>query len=97
MTKWSGLAATLMLLSLSACGGDGDDALGDRADEAAENRADAMDAAAGNMSGPAREEMEANAEATRDAGEKAEDRIDDSDVDADDLSEGQKAAIANGQ
>ena len=90
-------ASAALLLSLAACGGDEDDALGERADQVAENRAEAMDAAAENLSGARREGMEDQADATRRAGERAEEAIDESDVDADELSERQKAAIVNGQ
>lgn len=91
------LALAPSLLLLAACGGKGDDKLGEQAQEAMENRADAMDAAADNMSGPAADAMEANAEATRDAGEAREEAIDDSDVNADALSAGEKNAVINGQ
>jgi hypothetical protein len=84
-------------LSLAACGGDGDDALGDRAEEAAENKADTLDAAAANASGAQEDALQDQAEQVRDAGDAKEEAIDDSDVDTDELSEGQKNAIVNGQ
>ena len=89
-------AAAAALLSLAACGGQGDDKLGEQAQEAAENRADNMEAAAENMSGPAADMMETKAEATREAGEAKEEAIDDSDVNAQAMSNQQKEAVVNG-
>jgi hypothetical protein len=83
-------------LSLAACGGDGDDALGDRAEEAAENKADVLDEAAANASGDQEDALEAEAEATREAGDAKEEAIDDSDIDTDELSEQQKENMVNG-
>ena len=92
------LAAVAMAsLSLAACGGKGDDKLGDQAHDAADNKADAMDAAADNMSGPAKESLEAQADATRAAGDAREEAIDDSGINAHALSNEQKGAIINGQ
>lgn len=84
------------LLALSACGGKGDDKLGDQAEQAADNRADAMDARAANMSGAARDTMRANADATREAGDAREEAIDDADVNAEAMTNGQKSALING-
>jgi gas vesicle protein len=86
-------AASLMLLS--ACGGNGDDALGERAEDAAENKADNMDAMADNMSGAAADNMEAQAEAVREAGDAKEEAIDDSNVNAEAMTEAQKNAVVN--
>ncbi|MCZ4343383.1 hypothetical protein O4H52_17340 [Sphingomonadaceae bacterium G21617-S1] len=82
-------------LTLAACGGKGDDKLGEQAQEAMENRADAVDAAADNMTGAAEDATEAHADAIRDAGDAKEERIDDSDVNADKLTPAQKKAIVN--
>lgn len=54
-------------LALAACGGRGDNKLGEQAQGAAENKAD-------NMSGTAEDMMEAKADATREAGEAKEER-----------------------
>lgn len=85
------LAAALLAasaLSLAACGGRGDDKLGDQVEQAADNRADQMEATADNMHD--------QAEAIRDKGEKQEDAIDDADVNAAAMSNEQKAALVNG-
>ena len=84
---------TAATLALVACGGKGDDKLGEQAQEAAENKADAMDAAADNMAGPAKDAMEARADATRDAGEAKEERIDDADVNAKAMTPEEKKAV----
>ena len=86
------LAAALLTasaLSLAACGGKGDDKLGDQAASAAENRADVMEAQG--------ENMEDQAEAMRDNAEEMEERIDDADVNAAALTPEQRGAIINGQ
>lgn len=83
--------------SLAACGGDGDDALGEKAEEAAENKSDALEAMADNSSGAQAEALEERADAVEDAGEERADAIDDSDVDTDELSEAQQNAMVNGQ
>ena len=84
-------------LALAACGGDGDDALGQKAEDAAETKADTLDAAAENASGGQADALEDQAEATRDAGDAKEEAIDNTDVDTDELTEGQKNAMVNGQ
>lgn len=75
------------LALLAACGGDGDDALAERAEQAGEAQADAARANGA---------TEAAAEQLEDAGEQRADQIDDSDVDTDGLSEEQKAALVTG-
>ena len=91
------IAAAAALLSLAACGGKGDDALGDEAAEAADAKADQLEAMADNASGPREDALEAQAEITRDLGEAREEAIDDVDVDADAISEAQKNAMVNGE
>lgn len=69
-------------LTLAACGGKGDDTLGDNVADQAEAQAENMEAMADNMSGTAEDDMEANAEAVRESGEAAEEQIDEADVNA---------------
>lgn len=95
MTKLLISAAAASLLLLAGCGGKGDDKLGDQTEQAMDNKADAMDAAADNMTGPAKDAMEANADATREMGEQKEEAIDRSDVNADAMTAEQKAAVVN--
>ena len=90
------IATVAMSLALSACGGKGDDKLGEQAQEAMENKADQMDAMADNMSGTAEYMMQANADAMREAGEAKEEAIDRSDVNADALSKAEREKIVNG-
>jgi predicted small lipoprotein YifL len=96
-SMFKGAAVAAVMLSLAACGGKGDDKLGDQAAQAADNRADAMEATADNLTGTDRAAMQANADATRAAGEAREEAIDDADVNAHAMSNAQKAAIINGQ
>ena len=91
------LAAIIgMSLTLAACGGKGDDKLGEQAQEAAENKADKMDAMADNMSGTAEDMMQAKADATREAGEAREEAIDESDINAEALTPAELAKVING-
>ncbi|HUD90127.1 hypothetical protein [Sphingobium sp.] len=97
MDRSSTLIAVFGLsLALAACGGKGDDKLGEQAQEAAENKADKMDAMADNMTGTAEDLMQANADATREAGDAKEEAIDDSDVNADKLSPAEREKVING-
>lgn len=75
-------------LALAACGGKGDDKLGDRVEQAADNRADALEAQADNL--------EDQAKAVRKTGEQQEDAIDAADVNAQAMSNGEKEALING-
>ena len=87
MKKIAILALSAPLFVLAACGGKGDDKLGEQAQEAMENRADnAM--ANGSMTA-------AQGDAMKDAANEKEDRIDDSDVNADAMSGDQKNAVIN--
>jgi hypothetical protein len=89
-------AAVGMTLALTACGGKGDDKLGEQAQEAAENKADKLDAMADNASGTTEDLLEAKADATREAGEAREEAIDESDVNAEALSPSDRAKAING-
>ena len=71
------------LLALAACGGQGDDSLGDNVADNADAVADNMEDAADNMSNEAAaDSLEANAAAVREAGEDKEEAIDNADVNA---------------
>ncbi len=89
----AGVAAAC--LALGACGGQGDDKLGEQAQENAENKADQLDAMADNTTGAQEDSLEAQADATREAGEAREEAIDDADVNADAMTNAQKAEITN--
>jgi hypothetical protein len=69
-------------LALAACGGQGDDALGENVQENMENAADSLEADAANASGAEAANLENQADALREAGENAEEAIDDADVNA---------------
>lgn len=81
------ILAAALALPLAACGGDGDDALAERAEQAGEQQAEA--ARANGMTEAAADQLE-------EAGEERAEQIDDSDVDADALSAEQKAALVTG-
>lgn len=69
-------------LGLAACGGQGDDSLGENVQENYENAAENLDAAAANTTGAEAASLENQADALRDAGNNAEEAIDESDVNA---------------
>ena len=85
------------VLALAACGGQGDDTLGDRAEDQAEAQADNLEAMADNASGPVAANLEDQADAVEDAGEAREEAIDESDVDAGELTPEQRNQLVNGQ
>ncbi len=98
MRKWILGAASGALMALSACGGSGDDALGDNAAEAADAKAETLEAASENATNETQSDaLEDQAEVVKDAGEQREEAIDDSDVNAGALTEAQKNAVVNGQ
>jgi hypothetical protein len=68
------------LLSLAACGGQGDDAAAENVEQAFENSAEQLEAAAANASGETQERLEDEAEVMRETGEAAADAIDDADL-----------------
>ena len=68
-------------LSLAACGGQGDDSLGDNVADAAEAQAENLEAAAENSSNEAQADaLEERADAVEEAGQAKEEAIDDADV-----------------
>lgn len=76
-------AALASLVTLAACGGNGDDALADNVEANADSAADALDAQADNTTNEALEDsLEQQADAVRENGEAAADAIDDADVNA---------------
>jgi Tfp pilus assembly protein PilP len=79
------ILASLLLLPLAACGGNGDDKLAERVEDAADNRATAMEAQA--------DALDARAEQVRDTGERRADAIDAADYNAQAMSEARKDAI----
>jgi len=76
---------SLVALPLAACGGKGDDKLAERVEDAADNRADSLEAMADNL--------QERAERTRDVGEQRADAIDAADVNAQSMSPERKADI----
>jgi hypothetical protein len=69
------------MLALAACGGQGDDALGDNVADAAGAKADTLEAMADNATNEAVEEnLEDQADVVRESGEAKEEAIDDADV-----------------
>jgi hypothetical protein len=86
------------LLALAACGGQGDDTLGDNVADAADAQADNLDAMADNMSNEAAaENIEDQADAIREAGKEKEEAIDEADVNADAMTPAEKGAVTKGQ
>lgn len=90
------LIAGLGALALSACGGNGDDKLGQDAQDAAEARADNLDAEADNSSGSREDMLEAQADTEREIGEEREEAIDDSDVNAEAMTAQERERVVNG-
>jgi hypothetical protein len=77
------VAAVSAFLALAACGGKGDDSLGSNVEQAYDNQAEALDAAADNTANEAASDaLENQADALRDEGDRKSDAIDDADVNA---------------
>lgn len=80
------------MLALAACGGKGDDTLGDNVEDSYDNVADNMDDAADNMTNDAAADaMENKADAVRAEGDEKEKAIDDADVNAAAVSDKEKS------
>lgn len=90
-------AVAAAMLLVTACGGQGDDALGDDAADAGEAQAENLQAMADNSSGATADRLEDQAEAAEERGAEREEQIDDSDVNADRLSQEQREALTNAQ
>ena len=69
-------------LALAACGGKGDDSLGENVQENYENAAENLDAMADNTAGAEADALENQADALREEGERKEQAIDAADVNA---------------
>jgi len=83
MKKLSFAVVGAAALALSACGGKGDDSLGENVQENYENAADNLDAAADNAANSAEADaLENQADALRDEGNDKEEAIDKADVNA---------------
>lgn len=83
MKKISFAIAAAASLGLAACGGQGDDSLGENVQENMEAQAENLDALADNAASEAEAEALGNqADALREQGENAEENIDDADVNA---------------
>ncbi len=77
------VAAAAAFLALAACGGQGDDSLGDNAADAAEAQAESLEAAAENTTNETQSDaLEQKADAVEEAGAAKEEAIDDADVKA---------------
>jgi predicted small lipoprotein YifL len=69
--------------ALAACGGKGDDSLGDNVADAYDNAADQLDAMADNTTNAVQEEtLENQADALRETGKEKEEAIDEADANA---------------
>ena len=69
-------------MALAACGGQGDDALGENVQENYEAAAENMEMMADNTTGPAAATLENQADALEAEGERKEEAIDEADVNA---------------
>lgn len=85
------------LFALAACGGQGDDALGDNVADAAEAQAENLQAASENAASEVQsDQLEEKAEAVSERGEQMEEAIDDADVNAQGVAETPQEPIVNG-
>ena len=83
MNKMSFAIVGAAALALAACGGKGDDTLGEQVQENYENAADNLDAMADNTANPAEAAtLENQSDALKAEGNRKEDAIDDADVNA---------------
>ena len=85
-------------LALAACGGQGDDALGDNAADAAEAQADVLEEMADNAATDSQADtLEAQADALEERGEAREEAIDEADVNAEAMTPAEKQAVTDVQ
>lgn len=80
MRRFGYLLAAAAFASLAACGGQGDDATGDIVAKDADAAADTMEQQADTTGGIAGDVVEGRADAVREAGQNAEEAIDDADI-----------------
>ena len=82
MRKFAFALAGAASIALAGCGGQGDDTLGENVQENMEAGADNLDALAANAGNAEAEALGNQADQLRNEGERAEDAIDDADVNA---------------
>ena len=82
MKKLSFAVVGAAALALAACGGRGDDSLGENVQENYENAAENLEEAADNATGAEADRLENQADALREEGEAKEEAIDKADVNA---------------
>jgi ABC-type glycerol-3-phosphate transport system substrate-binding protein len=82
MKKLSFALVGAATLALAACGGQGDDAAAENAQENLEAQAENLEAAADNATGAEAAALENQADALEEQGEKTEEAIDEADVNA---------------
>lgn len=82
MKKLSFAVVGAAALALAACGGQGDDAMGENVQENLEAQAENLEAAAENATGAEAAALENQADALEAQGENAEEAIDEADVNA---------------
>ncbi len=82
MKKLSFALVGAAALALAACGGKGDDSLGDNVADNYDAAADTLDEAADNATGAEADALENQADALREEGEAKEEAIDEADVNA---------------
>ena len=94
MNKFAFAVVGAASLALAACGGKGDDALGENVQENYENAAENLDAMAANTSNEAvADNLSNQADALKEEGARKEEAIDDADVNASTTSPAQVNAM----
>ena len=91
MKKFAFAVVGAASIALAGCGGKGDDALGENVQENMENQADNLDALAANAGDAEAEALGNQADELRNEGARAEEAIDDADVNASNQAEVDRA------